>query len=351
MRVLVINNRRATKDNPKWGSYVTTIGKAIQAAGNQVDYLLPRKMGASGFGKVHAYMLFYWDVLRRDLAEYDLIYVNHYPYVALPLLLRLTTCRRLAVHWHGEDLLPPSKIKAGLFVPLIKLLPIKTYHFVPSVYFSRVLLERKPDATVAVTPSGGVDMDKFCLPQRSSMKNVVRIGFASGLDNEKGLDLLKLMLENLGQLESDSGRKVEVHYIDYGPEKGTLINLEQCLAGRLIRHPPKKHDEMVKFYHSIDILLFPTRRKAESLGLVPLEAMACGVPVLATNDFACSEYVLPSVSGELYDPLNQEEMMDKLIISIGRLGQYQPRKVVELEYSFQRVVHQYEQILPGIEEI
>ena len=34
-------------------------------------------------------------------------------------------------------------------------------------------------------------------------------------------------------------------------------------------------DELVNYYNALDLFIFPTKRKSESLGLVGLEAMAC----------------------------------------------------------------------------
>lgn len=48
-----------------------------------------------------------------------------------------------------------------------------------------------------------------------------------------------------------------------------------------------EHDEMIKYYNSYSILLFPSRY--ESFGLVPLEALACGMPIIMNNTGIASE--------------------------------------------------------------
>lgn len=42
-----------------------------------------------------------------------------------------------------------------------------------------------------------------------------------------------------------------------------------------------KHEDLVYFYNSADVLLFPSR--FEGFGFVPLEALACNLPVIANN--------------------------------------------------------------------
>jgi glycosyltransferase involved in cell wall biosynthesis len=56
-------------------------------------------------------------------------------------------------------------------------------------------------------------------------------------------------------------------------------------------------DEIIQLYQRTDILLFPTRQ--EGFGLVALEAMACGVPVIATRGTALPEVVEDGITGIL----------------------------------------------------
>lgn len=53
-------------------------------------------------------------------------------------------------------------------------------------------------------------------------------------------------------------------------------------------------DEMHDFLHDIDCFVFPTR--GEGFGLPPLEAMATGLPVIATNWSGPEDFMLPNHS-------------------------------------------------------
>jgi len=347
VRILILNNTRPTADNPKSGSYVATIGNAIKAAGFDVDYLLPKRVGQSASAKVLSYLSHYLQIVRFPFQRYDLLYVNHYTYLGWPLLVRFPWLPAMVIHWHGDDLLPPSKAKELLFAPLLRAVPRRVHHIVPSQYFCNVLRSRLGAVDVTVSPSGGVNLSQF-VATNGARKDILRIGYASGLDDGKGLEELIHLCDSLDRISAATGHTVEVHYIDYGPKKGALQSRESELNGRLIRWSTLPHGEMPRFYNSVDVVVFPTRRKAESLGLIPLEAMACGVPVVATNMFACPEYVVPGVSGELFAPGEPGDFLEKLLLYASRREQYRPRGVVEDRYSFERVVEQYKKILPII---
>jgi glycosyltransferase involved in cell wall biosynthesis len=83
-------------------------------------------------------------------------------------------------------------------------------------------------------------------------------------------------------------------------EKIRKLGLEShvVLTGR------RSHDELPWFYSGADVYVFPTI--SEGFGLTPLEAMACGAPVVASNITS-----VPEVVGDaaiLFDPTRAEDI-------------------------------------------
>lgn len=74
---------------------------------------------------------------------------------------------------------------------------------------------------------------------------------------------------------------------------------EAGLSDRLLFLPEVSVDRMADFYGALDLYVAPQRW--EGFGLTPLEAMACGVPVVATTVGAFPEIVTPE-AGALVEP-------------------------------------------------
>lgn len=77
------------------------------------------------------------------------------------------------------------------------------------------------------------------------------------------------------------------------------------------------HIDLYSIYKSIDILVFPSLTP-ESFGLVILEAMAFGKPVIASRVGGVSELVIDKVNGFLVEPGNHEQLADRIKYLLGR---------------------------------
>jgi glycosyltransferase involved in cell wall biosynthesis len=58
---------------------------------------------------------------------------------------------------------------------------------------------------------------------------------------------------------------------------------QRLLPGRYARLARVEHKELPSYYRAADVVLFPSDQ-GETAGLVPLESLACGTPVVASDD-------------------------------------------------------------------
>jgi glycosyltransferase involved in cell wall biosynthesis len=110
----------------------------------------------------------------------------------------------------------------------------------------------------------------------------------------------------VGRPHPDKGVEDAVRSLERMPENATLTfagnwypreeaALAQSidrfgLAERVTVLPRLPREEIAELYRASDVLLFPVRWE-EPWGLVPLEAMACGCPVIATARGGSAEYL------------------------------------------------------------
>ncbi len=124
-------------------------------------------------------------------------------------------------------------------------------------------------------------------------------------------------------------------------------------AGALAEHPRLvnvgrvSYKDMPALYQSADILLFPTVR--EGFGLAAAEAMACGLPVVATNCSALPELIDGGKGGFLCGLGDVGDFADKINILAENealrkeMGQYNRAKVEEL-FTLNRMIAEYQEL-------
>jgi glycosyltransferase involved in cell wall biosynthesis len=113
-----------------------------------------------------------------------------------------------------------------------------------------------------------------------------------------------------------------------------------------IRYLPyeKNPDEVASYYNAADIYLHAS--KAETFGLVIVEAQACGTPVIATATGGIPEIILDGQTGLLTEPENPEDMAEKIfkLLNDKELRESissAAMKNVKEKYSLDTMVHNY----------
>ncbi len=121
----------------------------------------------------------------------------------------------------------------------------------------------------------------------------------------KNMDLIIQIAERAGMPAVIAGR---------GPEKDRLVALAAAATVpiRIIESPST--DEARELYRRADALVFPT---FEDFGLVPVEAMACGTPVLALNKGGATETVVDGQTGALVEEQDLELYSNGLSRALG----------------------------------
>jgi len=163
--------------------------------------------------------------------------------------------------------------------------------------------------------------------------------FVGRLSPEKRL---KEFLEAWAEIfsEENPAPRIRLAIVGGGPEEAALKRAvaDLGLAGSVTLAGPK--DDLLPYYRAADVFVLPSI--SEGLSNSMLEAMACGVAVMASRVGGARDAVKQGVSGCLFDPLNRVELKTCLRGFLAdrsvalKMGE-QARKTAVEKYSMARV--------------
>jgi rhamnosyl/mannosyltransferase len=223
-------------------------------------------------------------VLAKRSREVDLVALHHpFPLNDLGVALGLPRRTALVVHWHSEIL--RARPLAGLLAPLIRHTLARAQRIVVS---HPTLVSESPFLAAhagkcAIIPYG-IDVPYWAELDSAQRRRVEelrsrypRLVVATGrLVPYKGFDVL---IEALRQVDATA------IIIGEGPLRRDLLLLAQQrgVAERLILAGRLSRDDLKVRLHAAQIYAFPSVGAAEAFGIVQLEAMAVGLPIVNTN--------------------------------------------------------------------
>ncbi|QAA82190.1 glycosyltransferase family 4 protein [Aequorivita sp. H23M31] len=265
---------------------------------------------SNNLSKALTYLKYYLSVCFNFIfKDYDLVYVHfmsHNAPVLAFLFFLFKKKKPLVINVHGDDVTASKGKKIdNLNKFILKKVDLVV---VPSTYFKKMMLENYPFLTenqIFVSPSGGVDATRF-YPIKMERNEIPILGMISRIDKGKGWDDFIKALKGLRE------KNIEFKAIIAGQglqEKDMLEMIREFnLQDRVEFLGLVKQEELVQLYNKMDVMVFPTKREAESLGLVGVEAMSCGTPVIGGNIAGPKTYINHNQNGLLFEPGNVSEL-------------------------------------------
>lgn len=201
---------------------------------------------------------------------------------------------------------------------------------------------------IAVVPNG-VDVDFFKpqpsdagLRERHYLNGKKIILFVGALDSAhyfKGVNYLLKAVQLLNRQD------MKLIIVGDGDLKEVYQDLAQSygIFDQIIFAGYVPDGELIKYYNLCDIFILPSIDKSEAFGLVLLEAMACGKPVIATNLPGVRQVVSSKIDGRLARPKDAWHLSEHIKFfldhpeAIDRYGEMGRKKVLET-YSWDIVI-------------
>jgi glycosyltransferase involved in cell wall biosynthesis len=151
------------------------------------------------------------------------------------------------------------------------------------------------------------------------------IGFLGRATSEKGIEILIEALELLPD---------NYLLLMAGPTDTSENSYSEKLLTSIKSNPKVRHlgllreDKLVNFYASLDVFVLPSTNSFEAFGIVQLEAMSAGIPVVATNIPGVRTIVQETGFGEIVEP--KSPMQIALAIENVLIQTYDVGKIKEL---------------------
>ncbi|PLX28003.1 hypothetical protein C0583_02085 [Candidatus Parcubacteria bacterium] len=230
--------------------------------------------------------------LLNSLNNFDIVYL-HYPFFGTDLILYLDKIinknkYKLLVHYHMDTSSLPG-IKKFLAVPSNL---IKKCLFNKSTKISCASLDYIENSDIKkyyknnknkffVVPFS-VDTELFKPDQEKKEKELINITFVGGMDKAhyfKGVD-------NLIEVFSEiNDKKIKLNLVGYGELQASYKKQVKNLGieKKVNFYGKLELDKLVQIYQKSDIFVLPSINSHEAFGIVQIEAMSCGVPVISSD--------------------------------------------------------------------
>jgi glycosyltransferase involved in cell wall biosynthesis len=266
--------------------------------------------------------------------------------------------RRIVVTYHCDLRLPPGWFNRAVHLALAPLneLAARAAHAIVintadygagSPFLSRHAAKLRPIDPPVELPAPDPDLTAR-LAARWQLDDGVRIGFAARFAAEKGVEyLLQALPRVLAALPN-------ARIVFTGAYKDTVGEEEYRaqLAPLLERHAPHlsfldllRPEEMPSYFALCDVLAVTSLNSTESFGLVQVEAMLAGTPVVASDLPGVREAVRRTGMGRIVPPRDPTALAAALIDVIQNRAAYQrPRSAVATCFDLDRTLEAYEHL-------
>jgi glycosyltransferase involved in cell wall biosynthesis len=309
-KVLIISNMYPSKKDPIYGNFVEEQNIFLNKSGIKTLVSSIKERDGSVFFKIYKYSKLYTDSFIKALKPSVKIVHFHYEYptaLFAPFFKNILG-KRIFITIHGSSLLSHKGWKKKL---VRTFLTSSDFVVCVSDYLKKEVqnyYQLEPSKVLSI--HCGVDTEKFVQKNKEEMREKLSLPvdkkiiiYLGRLHNEKGIDTLISSIPDL-LIEDPSYYFL---FVGNGPEKSKTLKLaiDNDQSVRSINGVPK---ELVPdYFNAADLFIFPTKK--ETFGLVAIEALSCGTPVVASNVGGVPEIIEDSETGLLFEHSNPTSLI------------------------------------------
>ena len=333
--ILIVSNMYP-RTNDSYGIFVKNVEDLLDDNYN-VDRIVLFKH-TNVIAKLFAYIYLYLGtIIKMTFNNYDFVYIHYVSHSSLGAIIAyyLSKNVKLVFNVHGNDVVADTEADLKNIERSKRYLKYAYKVVVPSTYYKDVIKDEYniEEKNIIVYPSGGIDVGLFQAIEQKEAKRLLDldektkyIGYVSRIEKDKGYDTF---IEAINVLK-DNKKFKDYKYIllGFGSEEDKLEALikKYKLEDYIIRPHGINHVDLPYLYSSLEMFVFPTRRKSESLGLVGLEAMACEVVTITSDAKGPKSYMVNGKNGYTFKQDDYNDLVE-VITKVSKLKKEDINKI------------------------
>ena len=354
MKIFLIARGYPTKQDPTWGCFEKDQAEALSLLGHQVTIL-----------SVDTRFRFYWRKLgiqcamHNNIATFNIFLLPYALLFFVPQKIKdwfyawqLEILYKRAVQQQGK----PDVIYSHYLHNTLKAIPLRKKYNIPIVameHWSQMACSPIPKNTISIAKQAYASINQLLTVSTALKDNILRqIGVDSivvsnmvgkefhyikpnndkqntihlittgRLIPEKHFDMLIQAVANISSLP------LRLSIIGNGSEMNRLKKLvhELQIEDKVQLMGHKSKQEIVTLLQESDIFVLPSQ--SETFGVAYIEALACGLPIIATDCGGPRDIV--TNSNGLLIPINNQQALEQAITHISnQLGSYDKKAIAE----------------------
>ncbi|MBF0298775.1 MAG: glycosyltransferase family 4 protein [Oligoflexia bacterium] len=281
----------------------------------------------------------------------------HLPMADTALAALFIAKRKLVTQYHCDLNLGTGLISRFILLISFMLMNIilkRSKHIVVLTkdYFEHCKFKKYIHKAVAIYPP--IDHKRWSIVNFNNINihsSFFKIGFVGRIVEEKGLQYLFESIPHIIKHDPKWKFKIiiagELNKVAGGSIYNKLIPYTQKYPEHISFIGYLSNDDLLKFYNEIDLLVLPSVDPLEAFGMVQLEAMLCGTPVVASNMPGVREVVRKTSFGALATPKDALDLANKIIYSRDNMSKFKQnysREDLLSLFDFEKELDKYEKL-------